>query len=184
MGVFMDGRIYLALALACVAVGLGIGVALWRVVRRQHRLLSPEQRIALGLLALSGLGTLAGYLGYNVSFVQHQGRYLFPALVPLSLLWAVGQIQALRPTVSRRLTMVFSPFGAGVVAAGPEGWRREQVAVGYPVGLHTGLWGTFVPAAAIRSIGACIPLSGAVRTGHLRAVRLCRAVSVEWLESI
>ena len=48
------------------------------------------------LLALSGLFTLAAYLWYNTSFLQHQGRYLFPALVPISLAAALGWREALR----------------------------------------------------------------------------------------
>jgi len=50
------------------------------------------------LLGLSGLFTLAGYLWYNLTFVQHQGRYLFTALAPIGLLVAVG----LRELLSRR----------------------------------------------------------------------------------
>jgi hypothetical protein len=46
--------------------------------------------MALGLLALSALLTLLSYLWYNLKFVQHQGRYLFPALVPLGLAFALG----------------------------------------------------------------------------------------------
>jgi hypothetical protein len=30
------------------------------------------------------------YIGYNAEFVQHQGRYLFPALLPLTLFYVVG----------------------------------------------------------------------------------------------
>jgi hypothetical protein len=34
--------------------------------------------------------TVFGYLYYNVTFVQHQGRYLFPALIPIGLAFAIG----------------------------------------------------------------------------------------------
>jgi hypothetical protein len=37
------------------------------------------------LLTLSALLTLALYLYYNLTYVQHQGRYLFPALIPISV---------------------------------------------------------------------------------------------------
>jgi hypothetical protein len=39
--------------------------------------------------------TLAGYLYYNLTFVQHQGRYLFPALIPIGLAFAIGWWQVL-----------------------------------------------------------------------------------------
>jgi 4-amino-4-deoxy-L-arabinose transferase-like glycosyltransferase len=42
--------------------------------------------ILLSLLLL----TLGVHLGYNLTFVQHQGRYLFPALIPIALGLAVG----------------------------------------------------------------------------------------------
>jgi hypothetical protein len=48
------------------------------------------QRLALGLLTLSAFFTLLSYLWYNLQFVQHQGRYLFPALIPLGLAFALG----------------------------------------------------------------------------------------------
>jgi hypothetical protein len=61
---------------------------------RDHGLrITGRQRDSLSLLGVSGLLTLAVYLYYNVSFVQHQGRYLFPALVPLGLAAAVGIAQ-------------------------------------------------------------------------------------------
>lgn len=50
-----------------------------------HRQLSPA--VLLPLLALL---TFLSYLWYNTKFVQHQGRYLFPALVPLGLGLALG----------------------------------------------------------------------------------------------
>jgi len=39
--------------------------------------------------------TLGGYLYYNLTFVQHQGRYLFPALIPIGLVFAIGWWQVL-----------------------------------------------------------------------------------------
>jgi hypothetical protein len=34
--------------------------------------------------------TVLVYIYYNTTFVQHQGRYLFPALVPIGLAFTVG----------------------------------------------------------------------------------------------
>jgi len=53
--------------------------------------LSPSATI----LALWVVLTVVGYLYYNVTFVQHQGRYLFPALIPLGLAFAIGWWQVL-----------------------------------------------------------------------------------------
>ncbi len=86
MGVLVDERIYLALAFLCALVGLGFLLFLWR----SGQTLSSYQKRALGLLGLSALFTLASYLWYNVQLVQHQGRYLFPALGPLGLAFALG----------------------------------------------------------------------------------------------
>ena len=45
---------------------------------------------AVRLLCFSLSLTLVAYLGYNLHFVQHQGRYLFSGIVPLSLAVAVA----------------------------------------------------------------------------------------------
>jgi len=85
MGVVMDRRVYLALLLYSAALTVGaIGAAVHRPS------LTTAQRDGLTILGVSGLISLAVYLYYNVSFVQHQGRYLFPALIPLGLAAAVG----------------------------------------------------------------------------------------------
>ena len=47
------------------------------------------------LLTLLFVLTLGGYLYYNLTFVQHQGRYLFPALIPIGLAFAIGWWQVL-----------------------------------------------------------------------------------------
>jgi 4-amino-4-deoxy-L-arabinose transferase-like glycosyltransferase len=95
MGVLLDQRIYQALAIlsSLAVVGLGLWAArIWR-----HRAsLPPWQWAAGGLLVLSGLFTLISYLWYNTQFVQHQGRYLFPALVPIGLAFALGWRETLR----------------------------------------------------------------------------------------
>ena len=96
MGIPVDQRIYLTLALLCAVVGLGL--VLFVVKNLRHRKLTSSQSMVLGLLALSALFTLLSYLWYNLTFVQHQGRYLFPALVPIGLAFALG----LREVLARK----------------------------------------------------------------------------------
>lgn len=50
----------------------------------------PISNLQFTILALLTLFTVVLYVGYNLTFVQHQGRYLFPALIPLMLGTAVG----------------------------------------------------------------------------------------------
>jgi hypothetical protein len=49
------------------------------------------------VLGLTLLLTLALHAGYNLTFVQHQGRYLFPALIPIAVGFAAGLGYWLRP---------------------------------------------------------------------------------------
>jgi 4-amino-4-deoxy-L-arabinose transferase-like glycosyltransferase len=105
MGILVDQRIYLILALACGAVGLGLVLFVIRNIRGQT--LSPFQRMALGLLALSTFFTLLSYLWYNLKFVQHQGRYLFPALIPIGLGFALGLREILARNNARAVAFLF-----------------------------------------------------------------------------
>jgi len=58
---------------------------LWWLIGRMKR--PSPQAILLTLLFLL---TVGGYLYYNLTFVQHQGRYLFPALIPIGLAFSIG----------------------------------------------------------------------------------------------
>jgi len=90
MAVPMDGRVYDLLWLFSIVAGLGFIFGL--VEAREQDTLSPS----IFLLACSGLLTLATYLGYNLGFYQAQGRYLFPALIPIGLGGSVGLYKTLR----------------------------------------------------------------------------------------
>ena len=98
MGVPLHEPFYAALGLFSAL--LAAGFLGWRFDRRRPRL-SPAQADGLRLLALSALLTTATYVWYNLTFVQHQGRYLFPALVPLALGAALGLDWLLSPPVAR-----------------------------------------------------------------------------------
>lgn len=89
MGILIDSRLYTLLALISVGVALGL---IWFVARLGlHRQpLSTWQWWALILLLLVFVLVSAEHILYNLRFVQHQGRYLFPALVPIALAFALG----------------------------------------------------------------------------------------------
>jgi hypothetical protein len=95
MGVLVDQRIYQAMAiLSALAV---IGFAMWAMRIWRNRQAFPRWQWAAGsLLAALGLLALASYVWYNLQFVQHQGRYLFTALIPISLAVALGWREVLR----------------------------------------------------------------------------------------
>ncbi len=87
MGVPLHPPVYPALAV--LSALLGLGFLAWWLDRRRPRL-TPLQRRGAVLLTLSATLTVLSYLWYNRTFVQHQGRYLFPALIPLALAGALG----------------------------------------------------------------------------------------------
>jgi 4-amino-4-deoxy-L-arabinose transferase-like glycosyltransferase len=80
MGVVLPARIYQALGLFSVLL-LG-GFLVWLFSPRRPRL-TALQRASLTLLLTSCVLTALSFLWYNLTFVQHQGRYLFPALIPI-----------------------------------------------------------------------------------------------------
>ncbi len=119
MGVVMDRRVYLALLVftAGLVIGLVGAVVAWRpalgLLGRVAQPLPPARRDALALAAVAVLLAVAVYLYYNLSFVQFQGRYLYPAL-PLI---AVGVALALRQWTLWALALVRVGGEAGRAAA-------------------------------------------------------------------
>lgn len=105
MGILVDERIYWSLALVCGVAGLGLVLFLIRIAREQ--ILSSFQKIALALLALSAFFTLLSYFWYNLTFVQHQGRYLFPALIPVGLGFALGLREVLARNNAKAAALLF-----------------------------------------------------------------------------
>ncbi len=69
------------------------------------------------LLAAWLMLAVGGYLYYNVTFVQFQGRYLFPGLVPIGLLTVVGW----RTVLARRRACLGAGVCAAITAAGAIG---------------------------------------------------------------
>ena len=102
LGVFMDSRAYFLVALLS---GVAAGGLVLRIADRGLRIgdsIADQSTIrnrksAIVLLAISALLTLLTYAWYNTQFVQHQGRYLFTALIPIALAFALGWEAALWP---------------------------------------------------------------------------------------
>ena len=70
------------------------------------------------LLGSSVLLTLLVYVWYNTHFLQHQGRYLFTALIPIAIFFCLGWEGALRPGAGRVLAAILVGFGCGLAALG------------------------------------------------------------------
>lgn len=87
MALPMPTAVYWLLGLFTVGVLIGAGLAL---VRRRRPPPDPAQRDLLVIGVLVVLLVSAAYLLYNRDFVQFQGRYLYPALIPLAGLVALG----------------------------------------------------------------------------------------------
>jgi hypothetical protein len=56
------------------------------LILRRHMLRQPPWLLLVGTIIAAWLA----YVGYNFVFLQFQGRYLFPALVPLATLVVAG----------------------------------------------------------------------------------------------
>lgn len=141
MGVPMHPPVYLALAI--LSVLLGVGFLAWWLDRRRLRL-TPLQRRGAVLLTLSASLTVLSYLWYNLTFVQHQGRYLFPALVPLALAGALG----LEWWTNRRAGVLLMGLGlAGIPLAIAWALRRTALPL-------WGVMGILLPALWIPALFA------------------------------
>lgn len=114
MGILVDQRIYLLLWGLCALAGLGFALYLARVLFGKSSIINvhsagplPSQEQAtslqkwtLGLLALCLVVLTAGVIQYNLTYVQAQGRYFFPAIVPIATFFVLG----IREIVSPRYT--------------------------------------------------------------------------------
>jgi hypothetical protein len=100
MGVLVNDRIYVALFLLTALVSLG--AVLW-VIRLVRSRTDQPRPVGWGWLMLGVvlLLTLLAHAWYNLKFVQPQGRYLFPALIPLAAFWTAGLYELLEKRYAR-----------------------------------------------------------------------------------
>jgi 4-amino-4-deoxy-L-arabinose transferase-like glycosyltransferase len=90
MGVVMPPRYYAMLGVFTAVLIVGWVISYLRIRELENSPIANSLISNYYLLMTSGLLTLGLYLYYNLSYVQHQGRYLFPALIPIGLAAAVG----------------------------------------------------------------------------------------------
>ncbi|MBP9502589.1 MAG: DUF2142 domain-containing protein [Candidatus Promineofilum sp.] len=106
----LPGRVVGLLAVVTLVAAVGLLLA-FRDARRQtpgdgslatrHSSLVTRHSLHILVLGLTFLLTLALHVYYNLTFVQHQGRYLFPALIPIAVGFTAGLSYWLRPLVRR-----------------------------------------------------------------------------------
>lgn len=89
MAVPAEESVYGALFVVSLLAAVGVGLYLLGV-RRRPEVLSGHQKAGLVLLAGTVLIVAAQLAYYNLTFLQPQGRYLFPALVPLTIFFVLG----------------------------------------------------------------------------------------------
>ncbi len=98
LGVFMEPRLYTLLLAFSGALLLGL---LWALVRficgRPEADMDRYQFWVLGFFGVMALAVLASFVWYNLKFVQHQGRYLFWGLLPISAFLALAWRELMQP---------------------------------------------------------------------------------------
>ncbi len=88
MGVVLPERIYLVFGIISALALVGTISAAIRILRARCAAVLPWRGLALGTLWV--LITMLGYLWWNTKYLQHQGRYLFPAIIPIGCVFALG----------------------------------------------------------------------------------------------
>lgn len=121
MGVVMPSWVYQLLLLFTLVTAGGLLWAAYKYWTRDAENGETEDSSDTSWKAPSMflLGTfllsLLVYLTYNLTFVQHQGRYLFSALIPISIGVAFAWVVITRPIIERWPSLVFLlPLGLAV----------------------------------------------------------------------
>jgi hypothetical protein len=167
MAVPMNTLAYQVIGLWSVLTLCGFGLALSG--RRPTGRVMPSIVLTLALSAALSAG---GYLWWNLDYVQHQGRYLFPALVPLGLAAGVAWEQLARAKATR-------PIAVGLlliaIVAVTMGHRAFGALVVGTAGL---LWSTSLLPIRLRWL---LPAAGAAGLATLSTVSLFLFV-IPWLK--
>ena len=101
----------------------------------RHSPLTTDHSRHVLVLGLTFLLTLALHVGYNLTFVQHQGRYLFPALIPIAVGFTAGLGYWLQPLMRRRPGAGYwLPLGLAAVLGGIALYALWRIVPGRAVG--------------------------------------------------
>jgi len=122
MGVVLPARIYKGLTLLSTLLAAGFIAWLFQHRRPSQSTNLPIYQstnspiLPLFLLALSAILTFFSFVWHNLTFVQHQGRYLFPALIPIGVAAALG-LDVLAGVLPQRLrSWAIAALFAGLAA--------------------------------------------------------------------
>lgn len=122
MGVWLDSRVYFL-----AGIWLTTPVVAWLASRIAGKRRPEEESAAVqpsiaAFLGATVLLALLAYISYNVTFLQHQGRYLFTALIPIAIFLALGWRVAFQARAGRILAVIliawFVLLGAWSLAIG------------------------------------------------------------------
>lgn len=126
MGVVMPAWVYTSLFLFTLLTVIGF---FWALVRRrtQWSIDGSPQDLGESTLSMAPVLILTGtfvislvlYLAYNLTFVQHQGRYLFPALIPIGISVAIAWTMLIMPVARRwQAAKVLLPVALAIALIG------------------------------------------------------------------
>ena len=102
MSIPLSSRFYLAfLAFSVLSASF---LAIWLL---RPKTVSASQRRSLMLLGALAVFSVMGFIWYNTQFVQFQGRYLYPALIPAATALALGW-HTMLPRLQRWLWPAFT----------------------------------------------------------------------------
>ncbi|NLT73388.1 MAG: DUF2142 domain-containing protein [Chloroflexi bacterium] len=150
MGVPLPTRIYQALAALAALAILGAVDAL----SSRRRPAGGGRGFGMLLLAAWGLLTLCGYLWYNLQYVQHQGRYLFPAVA----VWGLGYTLGWQQLYTRAPRWVLALLGLAALALAALGLYRGDLPT-YALGLTLGGGGLICAGSALEQRWPGLPLA-------------------------
>ena len=111
MGVVLDSRIYRGLL---IFTFIGAAGTVWHSLTGLKDKKETWKSDTLILLGVSTAITGTMFVGYNVSFIQHQGRYLFPALPMFAMMMSLGLQQLLERKTAITMTLILIGFIAVV----------------------------------------------------------------------
>lgn len=107
MRVFMATWIYFLLGLATLASGIALAPAISYCIKgREEVRTSQVIKYSLMLYGATLLLVLVAFVTFNFKYFQAQGRYLYPALIPISLFWVLG-IRQVFPSSVRKFAPSF-----------------------------------------------------------------------------